>query len=80
MGTGVVKMKAGARSYVWWPNINGRLEELAKACCGCQQIQKMPTKAPLHLWEWASALYSSANDPETTNDPQNRPQMILDRK
>ena len=25
-------------------------------------------------------LYSTANDPETTNDPQNGPQMILDRK
>ena len=26
------------------------------------------------------ALYSTANDPETANDPQNGPQMILDRK
>ena len=25
-------------------------------------------------------LYSTANDPETTNDPQNGLQMILDRK
>ena len=25
-------------------------------------------------------LYSTANDPETANDPQNRLQMILDRK
>ena len=45
---GVVKMKALARSYVWWPNINGQPQELAKACSGCQQNQKMPTKAPLH--------------------------------
>ena len=29
------------------------------------------------LWE---QLYSTANDPETANDPQNGPQMILDRK
>ena len=47
----VVKMKALARSYVWWPNVSGRLEELAKACSRCQQNQKMPTKAPLHSWE-----------------------------
>ena len=40
---GVVKMKALARSYVWWPNISGQLEELAKACSG-----------PLHPWEWAT--------------------------
>ena len=45
---GVVKMKALARSYVWWPNINGQLQELAKASNGRQQNQKMPTKAPLH--------------------------------
>ena len=25
-------------------------------------------------------LYSTANDPETANDPQNGPQIILDRK
>ena len=27
-----------------------------------------------------TVLYSTANDPETANDPQNGPQMILDRK
>ena len=52
---GVVKMKALARSYVWWPNISGRLEELVKGCDGCQLNQRMPTKAPLHPWEWATA-------------------------
>lgn len=52
---GVVKMKALARSYVWWPNISGQPEELAKGCDGCQLNQRMPTKAPLHPWEWATA-------------------------
>ena len=51
---GVVKMKALVRGYVWWPNINAQLEELAKACSGCQQNQNMPTEAPLHPWEWAT--------------------------
>ena len=31
------------------------------------------------VWIW-KGLYSTANDPETANDPQNGPQMILDRK
>ena len=44
---GVVKMKSQARSYILWPNINGRLEELAKGCDGCQLNHRMPTKAPL---------------------------------
>ena len=52
---GVVKMKVLVRSYFWWPNISGQLEELAKACSGCQHNQKMPTKVPLHPWEWATA-------------------------
>ena len=52
---GVIKMKALARSHVWSPNINAQLEELAKACSRCLQNQAMPTKAPLHLWEWATA-------------------------
>ena len=51
---GVAKMKARARSYFWWPNISGELEELAKACNGCQLKQWFPCKAPLHPWEWAS--------------------------
>ena len=52
---GVVRIKALARSYVWWPNISGQLEDLAKGCDGCQFNQRMPTKAPLHPWEWTTA-------------------------
>ena len=29
---------------------------------------------------YVSVLYSTANDPETANDPQNGPPMVLDRK
>ena len=52
---GIVKMKALARSYVWWPNITQHIEEVAKTCTGCQQNQHMPSKAPIHPWEWATA-------------------------
>ena len=51
---GIVKMKALARSYVWWPGMNQQIEELAKTCSGCQQNQNMPSKVPLHPWEWAT--------------------------
>ena len=34
--------------YVWWPNISGQLEELAKACSGCQLNQKM-TNGQVHI-------------------------------
>ena len=49
---GVVKMKNLARSYIWWPGIDGQIEDLAKTCSGCQQIQRQPQTAPVHTWEW----------------------------
>ncbi|KAK6171969.1 hypothetical protein SNE40_018385 [Patella caerulea] len=51
---GVVKMKMLARSYIWWPGIDGDIETLAKQCTGCQQSQHMPKSAPIHPWEWPS--------------------------
>ncbi|CAC5415741.1 Uncharacterized protein K02A2.6 [Mytilus coruscus] len=51
---GVVKMKALARSFVWWPGIDHDIEKLAKACNGCQQNQNSPNGAPLNAWEWPS--------------------------
>ncbi|XP_062405896.1 uncharacterized protein K02A2.6-like [Sardina pilchardus] len=51
---GVVKMKCLARSFVWWPGIDQQLETMAKTCSGCQQTQKSPSTAPLHVWEWPS--------------------------
>lgn len=49
---GVVKMKGIAQSFVWWPGIDEQLEDVAKTCNGCQQTQKSPPTAPLHVWEW----------------------------
>ena len=51
---GMVKMKALARSYVWWPSIDKDIEHSVKGCVGCQLHQNMPQAAPLHPWEWPS--------------------------
>ncbi|XP_057209277.1 uncharacterized protein K02A2.6-like [Triplophysa rosa] len=51
---GIVRMKAIARSYVWWPGLDADIELLVKMCQSCQQIQKMPCQAPLHPWQWPS--------------------------
>ena len=32
---GVVKMKALARRYIWWPSIDKDVEHIAKCCDGC---------------------------------------------
>ena len=52
---GVVKMKALARSYIWWPGIDNEIEETAKTCSGCQLMQAEPSTAPVHPWEWPSS-------------------------
>ena len=51
---GIVKMKALARSYMWWPGMAKAIEEVAKGCTGCQLTQNNPKTAPLHSWEWPS--------------------------
>ena len=43
---GVVKMKAMARSYVWWPGLDAQIEEKCKMCVSCQRIQKTPSLTP----------------------------------
>jgi len=43
-------MKAIARSYVWWPGIDAAVEEIAKGCTACAQVQAALAKAPLHPW------------------------------
>lgn len=54
---GVVKMKSLARSYVWWPGIDHEIEDITKACSGCQQTQRQPQVAPPHAWEWPSTVW-----------------------
>ncbi|KAL9966705.1 hypothetical protein ACROYT_G024821 [Oculina patagonica] len=51
---GIVKMKASARSYMWWPGMDKAIEEVAKGCTGCQLTQNNPKTAPLHSWKWSA--------------------------
>lgn len=52
---GVVKMKAVARSYMWWPGIDAQIEQVSKTCQSCQLTQKAPGPSPLHPWTWPGA-------------------------
>ena len=49
---GASRMKELARSYLWWPNIDGDLENLVKTCNECLTTRNSPPKAELHPWEW----------------------------
>ena len=47
---GIVRMKALARSYVWWPELDKEVEECPKACSACQTNKHAPAEVPLHPW------------------------------
>ena len=55
---GIVKMKALARSYVWWPRIDNQLEQQVKSCPSCQQSQHSPAASPIHPWEFPDKPWS----------------------
>ena len=55
---GVTKMKALARSLVWWPGIDAELESMVKQCAQCQQTRPAPAVAPLHPWQWPTRPWS----------------------
>ncbi|KAG5886201.1 hypothetical protein JTB14_028032 [Gonioctena quinquepunctata] len=48
---GIVRMKALARSYVWWPGLDADIERLVHGCSVCQENRNMPPKAVLRPWE-----------------------------
>lgn len=51
---GISKMKALARSHVWWTGLDHDLEVLVKNCPACAEVKQAPPKAPLHPWTWPS--------------------------
>ena len=46
---GLCKMKALARSIMWWPKIDTDLELRVKSCNECLLNRKKPAEAPLQL-------------------------------
>lgn len=52
---GIVKMKAIARSFVYWKGIDRDIEVSAKKCGECAKHKSDPAKARVHHWEYPSA-------------------------
>lgn len=48
---GMCRMKAAARMYVWWPNIDRDIEEYARQCEPCQLNQNTPSQSQLSKWK-----------------------------
>ena len=51
---GICKMKAIARSYVYWKDIDRDIESTAKNCGDCARFKSDPVRAKVHHWEYPS--------------------------
>ena len=49
---GMSRMKAVAKSYMWWPGLDKSIENKARSCSLCQAVRHQPPVAPLHPWCW----------------------------
>lgn len=50
---GIVRMKAMARQYLWWPRLNLDIEEMARKCESCRVQDPMPSsKTTAASWDW----------------------------
>lgn len=47
---GIVKTKAIARSYVWWPGVDEAVETRCKACTVCAALSDAPPAQPPRSW------------------------------
>ena len=56
--SGITKMKALARGFIWWPGIDADLENEVKQCTVCQLHQNNPPLAPIHSWQWPANPWS----------------------
>lgn len=49
---GIVKMKALARSFVYWPGIDADIENTVKSCSECARQAHAPPKFSDHHWQY----------------------------
>ncbi|XP_026578597.1 uncharacterized protein K02A2.6-like, partial [Pseudonaja textilis] len=55
---GIVRMKALARSYIWWPGMDDEIAKWVSSCRPCQESRPaLPTTTPTK-WESANAPWS----------------------
>ncbi|XP_030286082.1 uncharacterized protein K02A2.6-like [Sparus aurata] len=54
---GMCRMKALARSYMWWPCLDKDIEKTVQECSACQTVRQLPAVAPLHCWKWPTRVW-----------------------
>lgn len=48
---GISRMKSLAHMFVWWPEIDGEIEQMVKHCSVCQQDREAQL-VPMQPWQW----------------------------
>ncbi|XP_026546854.1 uncharacterized protein K02A2.6-like, partial [Notechis scutatus] len=48
---GIIRTKALARSYAWWPGMDKEIEAWVASCRQCQESRPSPPAAPILEWE-----------------------------
>ena len=55
---GISRMKALARSYVWWPNMDSDIELTVSSCSTCQSMRSNPSPVQIHPWTFPARPWS----------------------
>ena len=55
---GMSRMKALARSFVWWPSIDSDIERAISSCNTCQSMRSAPPTAQIHPWIFPNRPWS----------------------
>ncbi|KRZ27238.1 Uncharacterized protein T4C_3993 [Trichinella pseudospiralis] len=48
--SGIMRIKALARSYEWWPRIDNYVEQMVQRYKPCEESRNAPERAPVHIW------------------------------
>ncbi|GBO24037.1 Transposon Tf2-8 polyprotein [Araneus ventricosus] len=81
---GMVKMKALARSFVYWKDIDKDIEDAVRNCVDCARHKTDPAKAKVHYWEYPSMPKTVSQDLDchgylsVTMDPSLHPMSSKD--
>ncbi len=61
---GETRMKALGWLFVWWPGVDGYLENTVKECDQCQWTRHSPAQAPINPWEFPTPAWEQLHDAE----------------
>ncbi|XP_063535549.1 uncharacterized protein K02A2.6-like isoform X1 [Cydia strobilella] len=55
---GIVKTKALARSYVWWPGLDEAVEAACRECAPCAAVASAPPRHTPRCWPWPTRAWT----------------------